>query len=352
MEPPQAAKFLVGRSEQAQRLLENIRISAPGRDPVLIRGESGSGKELVAKEIYAWSDRATGPLVICNCASLPEGIADSALFGAMKGAFTGAVTGGGHFSEADRGTLFLDEIGDLPLAVQPKLLRAIQFGTVRAVGGPEREVDVRVIAATNLDLPELVRGGRFRMELLARFAEVIEVPPLRERPEDIPDLLAHFLLGSARYHVAPGVLDVFASRRWDGNVRELELAVRRAVKRAAAVGREELQLDDFKLDAEGPEDPDPRAAYEPLMALARSVIADLDAGRLGPATIPELAARDPRLDFRWCLATAFREREWESPADAALRLFGYNDPDAVNALLRRKQSARRGPRSGGEGESA
>ncbi len=352
MEQARAAKFLVGRSEQAKRLLENIRISAPGRDPVLIRGESGSGKELVAKEIYAWSDRASGPLVVCNCANLPEGIADSALFGATKGAFTGAVHGGGHFFEADRGTLFLDEIGDLPPAVQPKLLRAIQFGTVRAVGGPEREVNVRVIAATNLDLQDMVRKGRFRTELLARFAEVIEVPPLRERPEDIPDLLAHFLRGNENCRVGPDVLGVFASRRWDGNVRELELAVRRAVKRAVAAGREELHLEDFKLVAERLDAPDPSAAYEPLMAAARCIVADLDTGRIAPASIPELAARDPRLDFRWCLATAFREREWESPADAARRLFGYNDPDAVNAVLRRKQSPRRGPRSGGNGENA
>ena len=219
---------LLATSELMGRVFERVRTFAPAPDPVLLTGESGTGKEGLAGALHAESGRA-GPLVALNCGALPSGLADSELFGHVRGAFTGAVEKKrGAFGAADGGTLFLDEIGELPLELQPRLLRVIETGVVRPVGGDrELDVDVRIVAATHRVLPELVRCGRFRRDLFHRLSVLpIDVPPLRDRPEDIP--------GLARRFAGPGVeLDLDAIEHlkrlpWYGNVRELRNTVVRS----------------------------------------------------------------------------------------------------------------------------
>ncbi|PWE18644.1 sigma-54-dependent Fis family transcriptional regulator [Marinicauda salina] len=206
--------------------------------PILITGESGVGKELVARSIMAASDRAGRPFVAVNCGAIPQNLVESTLFGHEKGAFTGAVAKHmGKFQEADGGTLFLDEIGELPLDMQVKLLRALQEGEVDPVGSKKSvKVDVRIISATNRDLAEQVKQGEFREDLFYRLNVFpIEVPPLRERRDDIPALVRHFI---ARFNAQEGksvldatgeTMDLLAGHEWKGNVRQLENAVFRAV---------------------------------------------------------------------------------------------------------------------------
>lgn len=212
--------------------------AAKSNIPILITGESGVGKELVARSIMAASDRAGRPFVAVNCGAIPENLVESTLFGHEKGAFTGAVAKHmGKFQEADGGTLFLDEIGELPLDMQVKLLRALQEGEVDPVGGKKPvKVDVRIISATNRDLAEQVKCGAFREDLFYRLNVFpIEVPSLSERADDIPALVRHFI---ARFNAQEGktVLDatsetmsMLAGHHWKGNVRQLENAVFRAV---------------------------------------------------------------------------------------------------------------------------
>jgi two-component system response regulator AtoC len=242
---------VVGQSPAFRRLLEAAQRVA-GRDvPVLVRGETGTGKELIATLLHAASPRAQRPLVRFNCAAISAELAEAELFGHMKGAFTGAVANrSGFFAQADGGTLVLDEVGELPLAIQPKLLRALQQGEVQAVGASRVErVDVRVVACTHRDLAAEVRAGRFREDLLYRLNVVeLVVPPLRERKEDIPLLIETF---RARYAQRFGLVDVrlspelgeaFRARDWPGNVRELENAVARllALSEGGELGVEAL----------------------------------------------------------------------------------------------------------------
>jgi len=212
--------------------------AAKSNIPILITGESGVGKELVARAIQAASDRSGQPFVAVNCGAIPENLVESILFGHEKGAFTGAVAKHmGKFQEADGGTLFLDEVGELPLDVQVKLLRALQEGEVDPVGGNRPvKVNVRIISATNRDLAAQVKSGGFREDLFYRLNVFpIEVPPLREREEDIPALVRHFI---ARFNAQEGkrvldatseAMDMLSSFPWPGNVRQLENAVFRAV---------------------------------------------------------------------------------------------------------------------------
>lgn len=204
---------------------------------VLITGESGTGKELVARAIHELSERK-GAFVPVNCAAIPAELIESELFGHTGSAFTGAKQArAGLFEAADKGTIFLDEIGDLPAAIQPKLLRALQESTVRRVGADqERTVNVRVIAATNHDLEQEVREGEFREDLYWRLNVIpLRVPPLRERPFDIPLLVEHFITKAARaagkpaLDVSPETLAILTAYEWPGNVRELENAIERAV---------------------------------------------------------------------------------------------------------------------------
>ncbi|MGC4000858.1 MAG: sigma-54 dependent transcriptional regulator [Anaeromyxobacter sp.] len=231
-------RTIVGESLAMQRLLRTAERIAARDITVLVRGETGTGKELVAALLHAASGRAQGPLVRFNCAAIPPDLADAELFGHARGAFTGAAQSRrGFFSEASGGTLVLDEIGELPLAVQPKLLRALQDGEIQPVGaGRVERVDVRVVACTNRDLAEEVRAGRFREDLYFRLAVMeLTVPPLRDRREDIPALASElarryadrFGLGAVR--LAPALLERLKGQDWPGNVRELENTIARLV---------------------------------------------------------------------------------------------------------------------------
>jgi DNA-binding NtrC family response regulator len=203
---------------------------------VLIEGETGTGKEQVARAIHQASTQRNGPLVAVNCAALPESLLESELFGHEKGSFTSAVgQRKGRFEMANGGTLFLDEVGDVPAAMQAKLLRVLQERRFERVGGTESiEVDVRVIAATNRPLQRLVRQGKFREDLFYRLNVVrIELPPLRDRPEDIPLLATHFTqkyarVGEAPKQISPAAMQVLLNYRWPGNIRELENVIERA----------------------------------------------------------------------------------------------------------------------------
>ncbi len=229
---------ILGKSPPMQRLLDQVAQVARTDATVLLQGESGTGKELIARAIHGNSARAEGAFVPVNCAALPETLLESELFGHVKGAFTGAgATRKGLFEEADRGTIFLDEIGDTTPAMQAKLLRVLQDGEIRRVGSntPLR-VDVRVLAATNKSLEELVRAGAFREDLFYRLNVVsLRVPPLRERREDIAELAHRFLhrtrerLGKPVAEFTREALEVLQRHPWPGNVRELENAVERAV---------------------------------------------------------------------------------------------------------------------------
>jgi len=229
---------MVGRSAAMQRVFDMVEKVAGARTTVLITGESGVGKELVARAVHARSPRASAPCVAVNCGAIPEGLIESELFGHAKGAFTGAQgSKEGLFQAAQNGTLFLDEIGELPLSLQVKLLRAIQERSIRPVGdNADLEVDVRIVAATNRDLVAQVREGRFREDLYYRLNVVeIRVPALRERREDVLPLADHFLRRFAAEHGRPVPrLSADAKRRlseywFPGNVRELENLIERAV---------------------------------------------------------------------------------------------------------------------------
>ena len=239
-----SARRLLGKSAPMQKLRALIERVAGASSPVLISGETGTGKELVALAIHADSPRAERPFVAVNCAALPEYLLESELFGHAKGAFTGASQSRrGLFVEADGGTIFLDEIGDLPLALQGKLLRVLQSGEVRPVGSEQsRTVDVRCVAATHKDLTELVAQGLFREDLFFRLDVLrVSVPPLRERGEDVLTLCDHFLKKSLAAGTRsiligfePEALDLLGACDWPGNVRQLENLIERLVVTASA----------------------------------------------------------------------------------------------------------------------
>jgi DNA-binding NtrC family response regulator len=229
---------IITKNARMQGVLDLAREVASLRSTVLIRGESGTGKELVARAIHSCGNRAQRPFVAVSCAALAESLLETELFGHEKGSFTGADgRSRGKFEMADGGTLFLDEIGDIALKVQVELLRVLQERSFYRVGGSEEvRVDVRLIAATNSDLEEAVRQGRFREDLFYRLNVIeIRVPPLRERREDIPLLAAHFLerlapeIGKEPFSLSEGVLRLLMSHDWPGNVRELQNAVERAL---------------------------------------------------------------------------------------------------------------------------
>jgi two-component system nitrogen regulation response regulator NtrX len=234
---------MVGDSPALRRLRAEIAQAAPSNGRALIYGENGTGKELVARAIHAQSRRSAGPFVEVNCAAIPEDLIESELFGHVRGAFTGALAARkGKFEIADGGTLFLDEIGDMSLKTQAKVLRALQEQRVEPVGGAGSvEVDVRVIAATNKNLEEEIKAGRFREDLYFRLSVIpFHVPSLRERREDIPRLTRHFMAVLSAEHgrrpreIAPEVLALLAELPWPGNVRELRNIVERLVIMAPA----------------------------------------------------------------------------------------------------------------------
>ncbi len=227
---------IIGQSPVIQQLREQVRIVAPTNAWVLITGENGTGKELVARAIHRYSKRASKPFVEVNCAAIPEELIESELFGHEKGAFTGATSKRrGKFDQAHEGTLFLDEIADMSLKTQAKVLRILQEQRFERVGGSRPiQVDVRVVAATNKNLEELISLGQFREDLYYRINVIpIHVPPLRDRPEDIPLLIEHFLKEFARENdnppkiMTPEAVAVLRRRPWPGNVRELKNVVQR-----------------------------------------------------------------------------------------------------------------------------
>ncbi len=248
----QPGERLVGRSPALLEVFKTIGRVARGDVAVLITGESGTGKELVARAIHGASDRAQEPFVAVNAAAIPRDLLESELFGHERGAFTGAIEArAGRFREASGGTLFLDEIGDMPTDLQAKMLRALQSGEVTPVGGRRTEtVDVRVVAATHKDLEKAVADGSFREDLLYRLRVVpIDMPPLRDRPEDVPILVEHFLqryqeeLSDRQHVVIPATLERLIDYDWPGNVRELENAIKRALVLA---GSDVLSPEDFE----------------------------------------------------------------------------------------------------------
>jgi DNA-binding NtrC family response regulator len=246
--------MLVGRSAAMQAMREIIRKVGTRRCTVLITGETGTGKELTARALHLASPRRRKPLVALNCSAVPDTLLEAELFGHVRGAFTGAVqTRMGRFEQAQGGTLFLDEIGDLPFDLQAKLLRALQEREFQRLGSSETiRVDIRVVAATNCDLTQKVEQGRFREDLYYRLNVVpLEVPPLRERPEDIPLLARHFvekicsLEGLATKVLTAEAMERLAGYPWPGNVRQLENAVEMAV--ALSGERQVLSAEDFPL---------------------------------------------------------------------------------------------------------
>jgi DNA-binding NtrC family response regulator len=244
-------KDIITRSAKMRAVLQAAQKSAGSAIPVLVEGESGVGKELIARAIHGSGARKGKPFVAVNCGALPENLVESILFGHEKGAFTGATERHeGKFQEASGGTLFLDEVGELPPAAQVKLLRALQEGEVEPVGGKRPvQVNVRVISATNRDLNADVKSGRFREDLFYRLHVFpILVPPLRERAEDIPDLTRHFMVrfaaeeGKRVRSMSAEALGLLSAYSWPGNVRQLENAIFRAVVLAEG---EEIGLDEL-----------------------------------------------------------------------------------------------------------
>jgi two-component system, NtrC family, response regulator GlrR len=233
---------LVGRSTAMRELFATLDSIARADATVMIQGETGTGKELVARAIHERSSRAAGPFVVVDCAAIPETLFESELFGHARGAFTGAISAqGGAIQAADGGTLFFDEIGELPLALQPKLLRVLESRTVRPLGETQhRPIDARFFSATHRDLREMVNAGAFREDLYFRLSVLpIMVPPLRQRPEDIDPLVAHFLAAfGASAPLPQAVVEDLRARPWLGNVREL----RNVVERIVALGPERARV--------------------------------------------------------------------------------------------------------------
>jgi Nif-specific regulatory protein len=246
---------VVVAGRRMREVLEQVERVAQSRATVLLRGESGTGKEVVARALHDASPRATRPFVAVNCAALSDALLESELFGHEKGAFTGAAsTKQGRFELADGGTLFLDEVGDLSQAAQVKLLRALQERQFERVGGRRTlTVDVRIVAATNRDLEEGVQAGTFRLDLYHRLSVVtLELPPLRDRPEEIPALAEHFLRALSEENgravaLAPDAIDALQRCRWSGNVRQLRNCLERAV---VTTGAARLTAADLCLEGE------------------------------------------------------------------------------------------------------
>jgi anaerobic nitric oxide reductase transcription regulator len=248
---------VLGESPAMLALNQDLELVARTDLTVLLMGETGVGKEVLARILHSRSRRASQPLVHVNCAALPESLAESELFGHVRGAFSGAhADRAGKFELADSGTLFLDEVGELPLPIQAKLLRAVQFGEIQRLGSDRsHRVDVRLLAATNRNLADEVKAGRFRADLYHRLSMYpVQVPPLRERLEDIPILAGHFLdqarvrLGLQRLSMSPATLRALRGYAWPGNVRELEHVMLRAALRASSRSGESAVLEPGDMD--------------------------------------------------------------------------------------------------------
>ncbi len=235
---PRRFEQIIGRSPALESVLEQVEQVASTDSTVLIQGETGTGKELIARAVHDSSSRFARPFIKLNCAAIPFDLLESELFGHEKGAFTGAIAQKvGRFELADKGTLFLDEVGDIPLGLQPKLLRVLQEQEFERLGGTRtHQVDVRLVAATNRNLAEMVKRNEFRSDLYYRLNVFpIPLPPLRERREDIPALVSHFVelygrrMGKHIEHVPPDTMSALTSYLWPGNIRELQNFIERSV---------------------------------------------------------------------------------------------------------------------------
>jgi formate hydrogenlyase transcriptional activator len=235
---PRKFEQLIGDSPALEAVLQGVKRVAPTSSTVLIQGETGTGKELIARAIHNISPRCGRPFIKLNCAAIPLDLLESELFGHERGAFTGAIAQKlGRFELADKGTLFLDEVGDIPPSLQPKLLRILQEQEFERLGSSHtHQVDVRLVAATHRDLAGMVRNGEFRSDLYFRLNVFpVMLPPLRERREDIPDLVAHFVeilgrrVGRHIDHIHPETMSALTSYDWPGNIRELQNLIERAV---------------------------------------------------------------------------------------------------------------------------
>src|SRR5580692_1803892 len=235
---PRRFEQLIGKSRSLEAVLDQVERVAPTDSTVLIQGETGTGKELIARAVHNVSSRCGRPFIKLNCAAIPDALLESELFGHERGAFTGAVAQKvGRFEMADNGTLFLDEVGDIPLALQPKLLRVLQEQEFERLGGTRtHQVDVRLVAATNRDLAGMVKRAEYRSDLYYRLNVFpIMLPPLRARAEDIPALVTHFVdifsrrMGRRIEHIPPTTMSALSSYEWPGNIRELQNLIERSV---------------------------------------------------------------------------------------------------------------------------
>jgi formate hydrogenlyase transcriptional activator len=235
---PRRFEQIIGKSPALESVLEQVEQVAPTDSTVLIQGETGTGKELIARAVHDSSSRFGRPFIKLNCAAIPFDLLESELFGHERGAFTGAIAQKiGRFELADKGTLFLDEVGDIPAALQPKLLRVLQEQEFERLGSNRtHHVDVRLVAATNRNLAEMVKRNEFRSDLYYRLNVFpIPLPPLRERREDIPALVSHFVelygrrMGKQIEHVLPDAMSALSSYQWPGNIRELQNFIERSV---------------------------------------------------------------------------------------------------------------------------
>jgi len=279
---------LIGESPAMREIFALIRKVAHGRSSVLITGESGTGKEVVARTLHYHGARADKPFVPINCTAIPEGLLESELFGHVRGAFTGAHSSKrGLFEKANGGTLFLDEIGDMGLGLQSKLLRVLQDGEIRPVGGTQAvKVDVRIVAATNQELQTEMEDGRFREDLFYRLNVIpVHIPPLRERAEDIPSLVDAFLRkhsnGGSRRSIAQAALERLKTCAWKGNARELENVLERALALSDA---EELGVEDLPLGGSG----GPQDSSDSDTALHRAALEHLSLRELEERYIDEV----------------------------------------------------------------
>ena len=317
--PATAVTEALGQSEPFLAFQERLSRVAPVNRPVLLIGERGTGKELAALRLHYLSDRWQAPMVALNCAALSPSLIESELFGYEKGAFTGALQRRvGRFEAADRGTLFLDEIGSIPMEVQEKILRVVEYNAFERVGSSQGvEVDVRIIAATNADLKELARKNRFKQDLLDRLSfEVLFLPPLRERKEDILLIASHFA-GRMALELGWDEIPIFSddavaaleNHSWPGNIRELKNVVERAVYRSDAATIDEIDFHPF------------HSPYGPI--------------DLSPAEEPSANGRSDRTDSPAMLQGSLKDAVWQlkvSMMQAALQKTKFNQKKAAQIL--------------------
>jgi len=308
---------IVGRSDALHRVLEQVATVAPTDATVLLHGETGTGKELIARAIHNLNARRDRAFVRINCAAIPSGLLESELFGHEKGAFTGALMQRkGRFELADHGSLFLDEIGDISLELQPKLLRAVQEQEFERLGSAKTiHVDVRIIAATHRDLRAMIREGKFREDLFYRLNVFpIEIPPLRERREDIPPLANYFVsklsrqMGKKIKSISPRAMEVLANASWPGNVRELQNIVERAIilSRGEVLGSADFELPSLTTATAPVSDAAERQQIEDALRASRGRVSGVDGAAQALGVAPStLESRIQRLGID---KLAFRRR--------------------------------------------